>query len=106
MDVTLINPFIEATLHVLSSLAFTEARAGKPYLKNDSLAQGDVSGIVGLTGETSGTLSVSFSEQSILAIVSSMFGEPVNKIDDEVKDAVGEILNIVSGQARQKLEMK
>lgn len=106
MDVTLINPFIEATLHVLSSLAFTEARAGKPYLKNDSLAQGDVSGIVGLTGETSGTLSVSFSEQSILAIVSSMFGEPVNKIDEEVKDAVGEILNIVSGQARQKLEMK
>lgn len=106
MDVTLINPFIDATLHVLSSLAFTEARAGKPYLKNDSLAQGDVSGIVGLTGETSGTLSVSFSEQSILAIVSSMFGEPVNKIDDEVKDAVGEILNIVSGQARQKLEMK
>jgi len=106
MDVTLINPFIDATLHVLSSLAFTEARAGKPYLKNDSLAQGDVSGIVGLTGETSGTLSVSFSEQSILAIVSSMFGEPVNKIDEEVKDAVGEILNIVSGQARQKLEMK
>lgn len=106
MDVTLINPFIEATLHVLSSLAFTEARAGKPYLKNDSLAQGDVSGIVGLTGETSGTLSVSFSEQSILAIVSSMFGEPVNRIDEEVKDAVGEILNIVSGQARQKLEMK
>lgn len=106
MDVTLINPFIEATLHVLSSLAFTKARAGKPYLKKDSLAQGDVSGIVGLTGETSGTLSVSFSEQSILAIVSSMFGEPIKEINDEVKDAVGEILNIVSGQARQKLEMK
>jgi chemotaxis protein CheX len=106
MDVTLINPFIEATLHVLSSLAFTQAKAGKPYLKKDSLAMGDVSGIVGLTGETSGTLSVSFSEQSILTIVSNMFGEPVPEINDEVKDAVGEILNIVSGQARQKLESK
>jgi len=106
MDVNLINPFIEATLHVLSSLAFTQAKAGKPYLKKDSLAMGDVSGIVGLTGETSGTLSVSFSEKSILTIVSNMFGEPVNEINDEVKDAVGEILNIVSGQARQKLESK
>jgi chemotaxis protein CheX len=106
MDVNLINPFIEATLHVLSSLAFTQAKAGKPYLKKDSLAQGDVSGIVGLTGETSGTLSVSFSEQSILTIVSNMFGEPIAEINDEVKDAVGEILNIVSGQARQKLESK
>lgn len=106
MDVNLINPFIEATLHVLSSLAFTQAKAGKPYLKKDSLAMGDVSGIVGLTGEASGTLSVSFSEKSILTIVSNMFGEPVNEINDEVKDAVGEILNIVSGQARQKLESK
>jgi chemotaxis protein CheX len=104
MDVKLINPFIEATLHVLSSLAFTSATAGKPYLKKDQLARGDVSGIVGLSGEARGTISVSFSEQSILSIVSNMFGEPVTEINDEVKDAVGEILNIVSGQARQKLE--
>lgn len=100
----LINPFIEATLHVLSSLAFTQAKAGKPYLKKDQMARGDVSGIVGLSGEARGTLSVSFSERSILSIVSNMFGEPVHEINDEVKDAVGEILNIVSGQARQKLE--
>ncbi|HOJ14599.1 MAG TPA: chemotaxis protein CheX [Deltaproteobacteria bacterium] len=104
MDVNLINPFIEATLHVLSSLAFTQAKAGKPYLKKDQMARGDVSGIVGLSGEARGTLSVSFSERSILSIVSNMFGEPVHEINDEVKDAVGEILNIVSGQARQKLE--
>jgi len=104
MDVSLINPFIEATLHVLSSMAFTKATAGKPYLKKDSIAKGDVSGIVGLSGEARGTLSVSFSEKSILSIVSNMFGEPVTAINDEVKDAVGEILNIVSGQARQKLE--
>jgi chemotaxis protein CheX len=104
MDVRLINPFIEATLHVLTSLAFTKATAGKPYLKKDSLAKGDVSGIVGLSGEARGTISVSFSEESILAIVGNMFGEPIKEINDEVKDAVGEILNIVSGQARQKLE--
>jgi chemotaxis protein CheX len=104
MDVKLVNPFIEATLHVLSSLAFTRAKAGKPFLKKDSIASGDVSGIVGLSGEARGTISVSFSEESILAIVGNMFGEPVKEINDEVKDAVGEILNIVSGQARQKLE--
>ena len=104
MDVTLINPFIEATVHVLSSMAFTRAHVGKPYKKKDHLAKGDVTGIVGLTGETRGTLSVSFSEECILSIVSKMFGEEIKEINDEVKDAVGEILNIVSGQARQKLE--
>lgn len=104
MDVNLVNPFIEATLHVLSSMAFTKAKAGKPFLKKDTIAMGDVTGIVGLIGETRGTISVSFTEECILSIVSNMFGEEVNEINDEVKDAVGEILNIVSGQARQKLE--
>jgi len=104
MDVKLINPFIDATLNVLSSLAFTDAHVGKPYLKKDTVAKGDVSGIVGLTGETSGTISVSFSKMCITSIVSKMFGEEITEINDEVKDAVGEILNIVSGQARQRLE--
>jgi len=104
MDVKLINPFIEATIHVMSSMAFTEAHVGNPYLKENSLALGDVTGIVGLTGETRGTLSISFSEDCILSIVGKMFDEEITKIDHDVKDAVGEILNIVSGQARKKLE--
>jgi len=104
MDVKLVNPFIDATIHVLSSMAFTTAHVGKPYLKKDNLAKGDVTGIVGLIGETRGTLSISFSEQSILSIVSNMFGEKITDINEEVQDAVGELLNIISGQARQKLE--
>lgn len=104
MDVALVNPFIDDTLHVLSSIAFTNATAGNPYLKKDTVAVGDISGVVGLSGEARGTLSVSFSKGSILFIVSKMFGEPVKEINDEVADAVGEILNIISGQARQKLE--
>jgi chemotaxis protein CheX len=104
MDVQLVNPFIDATIHVLSSLAFTEAHVGRPYLKKDTVAQGDVSGVVGLSGEVNGTISVTFSRTCILTIVSKMFGEEVPEINDEVKDAVGEILNIVSGNGRQKLQ--
>lgn len=104
MDVQIVNPFIDATLHVLSSLAFTQAHVGKPYVKKDTVAQGDVSGVVGLSGETNGTISVTFSKKCILTIVSKMFGEEISEINDEVKDAVGEILNIVSGNGRQKLQ--
>jgi chemotaxis protein CheX len=104
MDVQIVNPFIDATIHVLSSLAFTQAHVGKPYVKKDPVAQGDVSGVVGLTGEAKGTISVTFTRKCILTIVSKMFGEEVTEINDEVKDAVGEILNIVSGHGRQKLQ--
>lgn len=104
MDANLINPFIEATLHVLETMASTRAKAGKPYLKKDQVARGDVSGVIGMTGETRGTISISFSEASILPIVSNMLGEEMKEMNEEIKDAVGEVTNMISGQARKRLD--
>jgi len=104
MDANLINPFIDATLNVLGTMASTRARAGKPYIKKDKVARGDVTGVIGLTGEARGTISVSFSEKSILAIVSNMFGEEIKELNEEINDAVGELSNMISGQARKRLE--
>ena len=99
----MINPFVDATVDVVETMAFTKARVGKPYLKKDAVALGDVSGILGLTGEANCTISVSFARQSILSIVSNMFGEKMEELNDEIRDAVGEITNMISGQARKKL---
>ena len=105
IDAKLINPFINATLNVLKTMAFTEAHTEGPYLKNEKTAKGDVSGAIGVTGDFNGSLSVSFPEKSILAIVSNMFGEDMVEVDDEIRDAVGEITNMISGQARQELDL-
>jgi len=104
MDANLINPFIEATLHVLETMASTRAEAGEPYLKKDQVARGDVSGVIGMTGEIRGTISISFSEASILPIVSNMLGEEMKEMNEEIKDAVGEVTNMISGQARKRLD--
>ena len=104
MNAKMINPFINATLHVLETMAFVKSEAGKPYLKKDDVAQGDVSGVIGFTGETNGTVSVTFDDQCILKIVSNMFGEEMTEINHEIADAVGELTNMISGQARKELE--
>ena len=104
MDVKLINPFLEGTISVLKTMAFIEPRPGKPYLKKNNLAQGDISGIIGLTGEVTGSLALSFTEKCIIKIVSNMLGEDIDSMNGEIKDAVGEITNMVSGVARKKLE--
>ncbi len=103
MDVGLINPFIEATLNILGTMAQTKAQAGKPYVKTDSVARGDVSAIIGMMGEASGMVSVSFSAKCIVAIASRMLGEKITQ-KDEIRDAVGEITNMISGQARRLLD--
>lgn len=104
MDAKLINPFINATNNVLSTMAFVTCKVGKPYLKKDDKAKGDVTGVIGITGDTNGTIAVTFDEGSILKIVSNMFGEEMTELDHEVADAVGELVNMISGQARRELE--
>ena len=105
MDVKIINPFINATLSVLETMAFIEVTAGKPYVKKDNVAVGDVTGVLGLTGVANGTIAVTFEEKCILTIVSNMFGETMDKLDEDISDAVGELTNMISGQARRELEV-
>jgi chemotaxis protein CheX len=104
MDVQFINPFLEGTMDVLKTMAMVEPQVGKPYMKKDNQAKGDVSAIIGMTGSARGSLALSFSEACILKIVSNMLGENYMEINDEVRDAVGEITNMISGVARKNLE--
>jgi chemotaxis protein CheX len=104
MKVEIINSFLEATVSVIKTMSSVDLAPGKPFLKKGSISNGDISGIVGMTGESEGSLSLSFSKECILHIVSNMFGEPFTEITEEVKDAVGEFTNMISGDARRRLE--
>ena len=104
MDVKYINPFLNGTLEVLKKMASVDSIAGKPYTKTDSTACGDVSGIIGITGNAVGSLAISFSEQSICAITSNMLGETYKDICRDVFDTVGELTNMISGVARTYME--
>ncbi len=104
MDVKFINPFLYGAEAVMKKMAFTEPVAGQPYVKKDDTARGDVSGIIGITGEAVGSLAISFSEACICGIVSSMLGESYSEVNKDVFDAVGEITNMVSGVARTHME--
>ena len=103
MDVTLVNPFIEGTLHILDTTAFVKVAPEPPFLKSNSLTQGDITGFLEISGDLTGSAAISFSEKSILGIVSSMFGEEMTEINDEIADAVGEISNMVAGHVTTKI---
>ena len=104
MDVKFINPFLEGTVTVLKKMAFLDPRPGKVYLKETNIAYGDVSGIIGITGDAIGSLAISFNETCICDIVSRMIGESYTQANQEVFDGVGEITNMISGAARTHLE--
>ena len=104
MNVEFINPFLSSLLNVLSTMAQTELKPGKPSLKKDELARGDVSGLIGMVGpQTKGSLSITFDENLALTIMERMVGERPEKLDAEVGDMVGEVTNMICGSAKRDL---
>ena len=102
-DVALAKPFVQATINVLSSMTGLSPVPGKPYVKKTDKAQGDVSAIVGITGCKSGAVALSFSQSCAIALVKGMLGDAIEDIIAHTPDAVGEITNMISGQARATL---
>ena len=105
MKVEYIQPFILATRKVLSTIAFMESKPKKPYLKSDDQfeAYGDISAVIELDGECKGSVGISFAEDCILKIAFQMLGEEYDGLNSEVSDMVGEIVNMISGDARREL---
>ncbi len=107
MNVEYVNPFLTALLNVLSTMAMTDAVAGAPYLKDDTRARGDVTGMVGLAGkQIKGSLALTFSQAAALHIATQMLGEAFDTIDETVQDIIGEITNMVTGGAKKTLSEK
>ncbi len=104
MKAELMNPFLQATINVLSTMAMLSPKPGKPRVKESEVAVGDITGIIGLTGTIEGSLAVSFSESCALKIVENMIGEKYSELNEEVADAVGELTNMISGDARSQLQ--
>lgn len=104
----LANYFITATVNVLSTMAFVKPLAGKPYIKEDNKSLTEVSGTLGITGinnKTKGCMTIGFTKGAIIKIITNMLGEIHAEINADVCDAVGEITNMISGQARKQLSL-
>jgi chemotaxis protein CheX len=107
MKAEFVNPFLSSLLDVLRTMAQTELTPGKPRLKTDDRAPGDVSGLIGMVGpQTRGSFSITFEKGLALAIYGRMLGNPHADLDDEVSDMVGEITNMVTGGAKRVLGEK
>ncbi len=85
-------------------MAQTKLTPGRPKRKQNDVAKGDVSGLIGMVGtETKGSFSITFDENLALIIMERMVGEKIDKIDPEVCDMVGEITNMIAGSAKNEL---
>jgi chemotaxis protein CheX len=99
-----INPFLAATVNVFNTMLNCPLTRGQPFAKNGVQPQFDVSGVIGLSGTARGTVVLSLSRETALRAAEAVLGERPDAINADVRDAVGELTNIIAGNAKAKLE--
>lgn len=93
--------FIDGALHYFNQVSDESAEVRTPYLIKDDIVMQDYTGIIGVSGIRKGMIYFS-APRAMLRHILLVLGE--NDSGDELyTDLVGEIANIISGNARRNL---
>ncbi|MCB1174905.1 MAG: chemotaxis protein CheX [Leptospiraceae bacterium] len=98
-----IQPFIKASQHALQHLCQIDIAAGSPALFETDRDFHDVSAIIGLAGEVTGAVALSFTTAGCLAASQAFTGIASSTVDDVAVDAIGELVNVIAGNAKEDL---
>lgn len=106
------KPFIEAAKNVFETMVFTKLDPQKPMIKKDNVSKGDVSAVLGLSGEMTkeGTpvpykamLVISWPYETYFKVASAMLMDTFTEFNEEIADVGGEICNMIMGNAKREL---
>ena len=105
LKIELIAPFIDATKEAFSTMVSMDLRRKDIFIKQGYEMYGDVSGVIGLSGTTTGTCALSLPAAFAQDAVRTMLMTPDDEIlaESEVRDGVGELVNMIAGGAKTKL---
>lgn len=103
MKAELINPFIESVQEIFSTMLNSTATRGEISVSRDSRGPGELLAIIGIVGESKGTVAVSFPTDTALRVVGRIAGMEFEEVDETVVDGVAEIVNMIAGGAKAKL---
>ncbi len=93
---------VETTEEIFNTMIFMEISAAVPLEQGKQVLGCHISAMIGLTGEFSAMLGIHCPEPVGLAIAGAMLGMEIEEIDADVKDALGEIVNMVAGGLKEK----
>lgn len=104
-DEDFIRPFVEAAENVFTTMLNRTVRWTRTSVKCDQRAFAEISAVMG-TGEegAAGLLVVSMSATVAKKVGAGFLGLEVADLDQDVKECIGELLNMIAGGAKAKLE--
>ncbi|MEN0110055.1 MAG: chemotaxis protein CheX [Planctomycetota bacterium] len=104
MKVEHINPFLKAVTNTFTTMLAADATRGELQLGDAKVRHFPISGLIGLSGKAQGMVVINLSTEVALQAASAMLMEEMTEVNDDVLDAVGELANVVAGQAKTDLD--
>lgn len=98
-----IKPVVEAAHAVFVKMLQVSPRRTELTAIHVMTPGHEVTAIVNVAGKAEGTVALSFSRSAALAVLARLVGEESTIIGPQVCDAVGELANMVAGNAKSKL---
>jgi len=106
VDSSFVMPFIQSVQNVFETMLQLQVTIGQPAIKGDGQPCYDVSGIIGMSGDMEGSVVLSFPTNTAERAVSLFTGVEMEKTHEDFADAVGELVNMVTGGAKAKFQGK
>lgn len=98
---------VQEAIHKATGDVFRTMLQSDPQLNHAAVARdgfSDLSAIIGISGSISGFVAFRCPSMLAMDIAATMFGIPFSDVTSEVKDAVGEVTNMVAGRIKLELD--
>ena len=102
MDAKFVNPFVCSVQNVMQTMCGVEVRLGKPFRKTENNPKADVSGIIGFSGDATGSIVLEMSFDIASKLASAFAGTEITPEHEDFADAIGELCNMVAGNAKKE----
>ena len=101
-EVRLEEKLVAATRDVFHTMVQLEVQPETAVQRTPHLGCA-ISGVLGLAGDLCGLLSIHCPETLALAATGNLLGIEIERVDDDVRDAIGEIANMIAGGVKSAL---
>jgi chemotaxis protein CheX len=100
-----IQPFVDVCIKVFKEFVGVDLTTDRPHFEDkNTIFDWDISAVIGLTGEARGAVVISMKKELAVRLTGLLTGSEHKDLDEEVVDAIGEIVNIIAGNAKKGLE--
>lgn len=94
-----INSFYKAIQDIFQLMLDLDVKKGDLKIIEDMVSSREANVLLGVTGDLQGTVLFAFSSEMALEMVKIMSGMEMKEIDNFVSSALGEVANIIGGNA-------